>query len=615
MSEVSFSTVRKQIDEVIFQTYDIRAVADILLPDAVVFYMGKAYATFLRRLNHIPSRKLWVVVGGGIRLSTERIRRPLIGGIVSAGVNVFDAGITSTPELYFAIPYLGADGGINITASHNEAEYNGLKQVVRSQDGFITSINAEEMLEIKRTALEGDFLEGEGECVKLEEREISKYHNLLVKSNIRLSRDNWVYLLECWHQKGLKRLLDTLSSLEFPEGMDAESWKRLQDALGLPDGAEQPETAVRYPLRNLKVVIDFGNGSAWRTKEIYTDLGAEVIALNERPDGSFPSHVPDPIKEKNREELVKVVLREARREEQRSREASGYGKQDVVGFGFDEDGDRVIYIRSDGRVVEGDRTLAIQAKSIIEDYHRQDEKGRPRFIGEVKFSKVVEEFITDLGGEYILTPTGFAFIKDAVKTVYRAIRNNSSSVKISGKEIDLTRNRETVALAAEMSGHQMAGHEENWIFDDGPLAAAKVLTVITRAAKRGRTFIELDEEVPRYPVSPEINIKLPTNLLHEKEELVQKVLDIFWERGYPIDTIDGGLIKWLDEEKNWLGQALVRKSNTQPMLICRVEGRDEEANTNIEKELFGALSQVSTGAVPRLDLTSDDYVKAALTKS
>lgn len=606
--EQSFTTIRKQIDESIFQAYDVRAIADKYLPDGIVYFLGKGYATFLRRISQAPPGKLWAVVGGGIRLSTERIRQPLIEGLLSAGVNVYDVGVTSTPELYFSIPYLRVDGGINITASHNEAEYNGLKQVIKSRDGFITSISAEDMLEIKRIVLEGDFVQGKGMSAKLEEGEMTRYHNLLVRSNIRLGRDNWVYLLKRWGQKGLRRLLYTLNNLEFPEGIDPEGWNRIKDALGLPEGTEQPETAIRHPLHGLKVVIDFGNGSSWRTVEIFSDLGAEVVALNAEPDGAFPAHIPDPIKEKYRAQLVERVVQETRKEAEKSPKS----RKEIVGIGFDEDGDRVIFVRPDGKAVEGDRTLCIQAKRIIEEHQQKGKEGKPRFIGEVKFSRIVDEFIAGLGGEYILTPTGFAFIKSAVKTLYRAIHDNQPYADIFGRKIDFTANRETVALAAELSGHQMAGHEENWIFDDGPLAAAKLLCVIAGAVKQGKSFVALDEEIPRYPVSPEINIRLPVNLLEEKKKLVDEVLKVFYGKGYHIDTTDGGIIQWQDKRGDWLGQVLVRKSNTQPMLICRVEAKDGKNKAEIENEFFGELSKVSTEAVPEIDLTSDDYVRGIL---
>ena len=597
----SFLTVPQHIDPVIFQTYDVRAVADEYLSDRIVYYLGKGYGTFLRRLNKAPSSRLWVAVGGGVRLSTERIRTWLIKGILASGVNVYNVGVTSTPDLYFAIPYLEADGGINITASHNESEYNGLKQLVKSRDGFITSINAEQMLQLKETVLRGDFLDGDGKCICIAEGEISKHHNQFVEANCRLGRHIWVYLMEKWKKKGLKAHLDTIEQAQFPPYPNEQSWKEIRDVLGLPARFVQPDTAVQHPLNGLKVVIDFGNGSSWRTAEVYSNLGAEVISLNGDPDGAFPGHTPDPIKAKYRGELEAAV-----------KAATINCEKEVVGIGHDEDGDRVIYVRSDGKVVEGDRSLAIQAKAIIEEYKKTGKEGKPRFMGEVKFSRIAEEFVTENGGEYIMSPTGFAFIKDGTRGVYRAISDGLPEANLFGNKIDLRQNREPVVLAAELSGHQMSGHEENWIFDDGTLAAVKILTVIASSARQGQTFIDLDEEVPRYPATPELNVKLPTNVLSEKGEVVDKVVSIYRKKGNPIDTTDGGLIEWNDGQGRWIGQALVRKSNTQPMLICRVEGKDEQTKEMIENEFFSELSHVSTQAVPKLDLASDDYIRGIL---
>ena len=606
----SFVNTTRHIDPVIFQTYDIRAIADEYLPDRTIYYLAKGYGTYLRRIKQSPAGRLWAAVGGGIRLSTERIRRPVILGLRSAGINVYDLGITSTPDLYFAIPYLEIDGGINITASHNEAEYNGLKQVITDDDGFITSIDAGEMMTIKDMVLRGDFIyeKEKGQCIRLPENEIAHYHNELVKANCRLGRDIWVALLEKRGYKNLKTLLDTTARLEFPEGPDEERWREIRHSLGLDGEFEQPVTAIRHPLNNLKLVIDFGSGSAWRTEEIYHNLGAEVLALNAIPDGSFPAHIPDPIKARYRRQLEEAVIAEG----VKARSQPEHGDKEIIGIGFDEDADRGIFVRSDGQVVEGDRTLSIQAKALLEEHKRLGREGRPRFMGEVKFSKATEEFITVLGGEYIMSPTGFAFIKKGCRSISQAIRKRLPYVDVFGHHVDLTDNRQPVFLAAELSGHQMSGHEENWIFDDSTLAAIKLLVVIARARVKGMSFIDLDEEVPRYAATPELNIRLPTNILTEKKEIVDKVVDLFRSKGYPIDTTDGGLIKWVDERGGWLGQALVRKSNTQPMIICRVEGRDDSARTEIEQEFFRELSQISTASVNRLDLASDDYVKEFL---
>ena len=104
-----------------FKAYDIRGrIPDELTADRVRD-IGRAYAGFLS-----PKR---VVVGHDIRLSSPEFASALTDGLNSAGVDVVDIGLCGTEEVYFAVFHLGLDGGVMVTASHNPADYNGLKLV------------------------------------------------------------------------------------------------------------------------------------------------------------------------------------------------------------------------------------------------------------------------------------------------------------------------------------------------------------------------------------------------------------------------------------------------------------------------------------------------------
>lgn len=69
------------------------------------------------------------MVGGDVRLTSEALKQALANGLMDAGINVIDIGVTGTEEIYFATFYLGVDGGIEVTASHNPMDYNGMKLV------------------------------------------------------------------------------------------------------------------------------------------------------------------------------------------------------------------------------------------------------------------------------------------------------------------------------------------------------------------------------------------------------------------------------------------------------------------------------------------------------
>ena len=106
----------------IFREYDIRGNADEELTSETIRAIGLAYGTFLLREG---VRK--ITVGGDIRLSTERIREDVIEGVTSAGIDVVDIGMVTSPLLYWSLFRLDLEGAVMITGSHNPKEFNGLK--------------------------------------------------------------------------------------------------------------------------------------------------------------------------------------------------------------------------------------------------------------------------------------------------------------------------------------------------------------------------------------------------------------------------------------------------------------------------------------------------------
>ena len=115
------------IDPVIFRQYDIRGTVGVDLTPEVARAVGQAMGSEARqRLGRAPA----LAVGRDNRPSGERLAAALIEGLVATGVRVLGVGLVPTPTLYFAIHHLGADGGIQITGSHNPPEFNGFKMVL-----------------------------------------------------------------------------------------------------------------------------------------------------------------------------------------------------------------------------------------------------------------------------------------------------------------------------------------------------------------------------------------------------------------------------------------------------------------------------------------------------
>ena len=155
------------INNEIFREYDIRGIADRDLTDEVVKLIGKAYGTLI-------GNESTVAVGCDVRLSSPRIKKALINGILSTGVNVIDIGTVPTPVLYFSVYRLSTDGGIMITGSHNPIEYNGFKMLKGTK-----TIYGEEIQKLKAIIEKGVFSEGKAEVKESEM--ISRYIDTIMK--------------------------------------------------------------------------------------------------------------------------------------------------------------------------------------------------------------------------------------------------------------------------------------------------------------------------------------------------------------------------------------------------------------------------------------------------
>ncbi|MXP52132.1 phosphomannomutase CpsG [Pantoea sp. Seng] len=104
-----------------FKAYDIRGELGKELNEDIAYRIGRAYGEFIKPKT--------IVVGGDVRLTSESLKLALANGLRDAGTDVLDIGMSGTEEIYFATFHLGIDGGIEVTASHNPMNYNGMKLV------------------------------------------------------------------------------------------------------------------------------------------------------------------------------------------------------------------------------------------------------------------------------------------------------------------------------------------------------------------------------------------------------------------------------------------------------------------------------------------------------
>lgn len=131
-----------------FKAYDIRGKLGEELNTDIAYRIGRAFGEYLK-----PKK---VVLGGDVRLTSEELKLALANGLLDAGTDVYDIGVSGTEEVYFATFHLEMDGGIEVTASHNPMDYNGMK-LVRKNSQPISGDTG--LLDIKKLAEQNTFAE------------------------------------------------------------------------------------------------------------------------------------------------------------------------------------------------------------------------------------------------------------------------------------------------------------------------------------------------------------------------------------------------------------------------------------------------------------------------
>ncbi|RKY08599.1 MAG: phosphomannomutase/phosphoglucomutase [Planctomycetota bacterium] len=238
------------MDPSIFKAYDIRGVYPDQVDETAAWKIGHGAAQFLRSLlrgyERGQANAQSVCVGHDMRTHSPALAKALTEGMNSAGANVIDIGMIDTPQMYFAINHLGTCGGVQVTASHNPAQYNGFKISGKEAKPIGADTGLKEIKHIAMSLL-----------------------------HTRIQSD------------GLVEKCDLTEEY-----------------------AEHVLKFLNPRLKRLKVVIDASNGMAGKVvPAIFADLPIEMIGLNLRHDGSFV-HDPNPLVEANLAGLKEVVLRE-----------------------------------------------------------------------------------------------------------------------------------------------------------------------------------------------------------------------------------------------------------------------------------------------------------------
>lgn len=426
-----------------FKAYDIRGVYN------KDFNKDDAYRIGFWLPELLKARK--VLVGYDARVSSPEIYKHLVQGILDSGADVYYAGLSTTPLIYFGTANFNFEASVMITASHNPAHYNGMK-ISRTQ------------------AMPVGYDSGLSDLEKMIERPIKKNKTL-----------------------GKLHELDVKTPYEQFLKKYTIDWDGLNMAIDCSNGV------AGLFARNI-----FGDTPTY----IYEDI-----------DGTFPNHEPNPLIEENVADLKQKVTET---------------KADA-GIIFDGDGDRVMFVDEKGQFISPDLIIGLLGHYFLEE---KQQKGR--VLQDIRTSKAVKSYITNMGGEMHMWRVGRAF----------------AALKL--REID------------GLFGGELAGHyyfRDFFYSDSGMLAAILVMRILKNKKKLGKTFSQLIDAIRSFENSGEINFKI-----EEKLQAMEAVKDFYVEKQTPeaFYDFDGYRVEYADW---WFN---IRPSNTEPYLRLLVEATSKK---------------------------------------
>ena len=290
---------------------------------------------------------------------------------------------------------------------------------------------------------------------------------------------------------------------------------------------------IKMGPRKLKIIVDCGNGTASILDEkVFNHYSWDIKYIYTNSDGSFPHHHPDPNVEANLSVLKETVLKE----------------NADVGVSFDGDEDRLGVINELGEFIPIDHLMIIFIRDIIK---RVEDK---TFLYDVKCSKSLSDEIEKLGGNPYCYRTGASY------TQAKVIEDN-------------------LPFGGEYSGHIYFNDRSMPVLGSGFYAALRLLEILSNTNKQ---ISELLFGINDYINIPEERIPCDDDI---KFALVENIKNYCGEKQYPFLDIDGVRINL---DKGW---ALIRASNTGPMLTVRFEAKTAVDLENIQKEFINIINE------------------------
>jgi len=394
----------------LFGTDGVRGVANKELTAELAYKIGRAGAYVLAgKLQHKPV----IIIGKDTRLSGDMLESSLIAGICSVGADVIRAGVIPTPGIAYLTRLYQCDAGVVISASHNSYEFNGIKFF--NHRGYKLSDTIEEEIEA--------IIFGEAEEPK--------------------------------------NVVDEQIGHCISRGHCEEDYAKYLTSLGTS-------------LKNKRIAIDCANGAAYKiAQRVFSDLGAEVLAIGNTPDGL---NINAGCGSTHLENLQKYVVE--------------IGAN--LGFAFDGDADRMLAIDENGEFIDGDKVLMICG------IHLKNQ-------GKLKNNAIVGTVMSNLGFD-------LAGKENEIQTVRTKVGDRYVLEEMLDKGY---------VLGGEQSGHVI--FLEHNTTGDGILTAINVLNVLNATGKKLSELAQCMKSYPQVVVNAKVTPERKGT--YQADEKVKKLIE------------------------------------------------------------------------------------------
>ncbi|MDD4329844.1 MAG: phosphoglucosamine mutase [Aliarcobacter sp.] len=397
----------------LFGTDGVRGKAGDFLDAITVLKLAKAAGIYFRK--HSTTKK--ILVGKDTRRSGYMIENALVSGLTAVGYDVIQIGPMPTPAIAYLTESMRCDAGIMISASHNPYEDNGIK-----------------------------FFDNHG----------NKLNTTCEKAIETIFND------------------DELMQNEQVTGRNIGASKRIDDVIGRYIVSIKSSFPRDLNLSGLRIVLDCANGAAYKVgPTILQELGADVIVVNNKPDGF---NINEDCGAMHPEHIGKLI-REYRAD---------------IGLALDGDADRLVIIDEKGEVVDGDKLIGALCNYLNEEKLLRGNG----CVATVMSNKALEDYLSSKGIDLFRSDVGDKYVLEVMK-------------------------EKGINFGGEQSGHIIFSDTAKT--GDGLASALQVLALILKSGKKASEVLNPFELYPQILHNMKVIEKIPLEKIKGLEELLKPI--------------------------------------------------------------------------------------------